>query len=136
MTEFAIELDVRWGDMDSFGHVNNAAFLSYLEQVRTLWLKRVGCGLDDAESGPVVANINLNYRQVLNWPERLKVTLKPESPGRSSMKLQSEILSVVGEQDVQPTLYADGTVTIVWIDKKTGESVPLPNAIRQQAASE
>ncbi|MEM7053670.1 MAG: thioesterase family protein [Pseudomonadota bacterium] len=136
MSEFSIELDVRWGDMDAFGHVNNAAYLSYLEQVRTLWLKHVGCGLNDFDSGPVVANINLNYRQVLNWPERLKVTLRPESPGRSSMKLHSEILAVAEEKGARPMLYADGTVTIVWIDKKTGESVPLPSAIRQQAADD
>lgn len=136
MTEFAIELDVRWSDMDSFGHVNNAIYLVYLEQCRSAWLGSLSCGWDQPEAGPVVANININYRRALHWPARLKVTLKPESPGRSSIKLHSEILSVVGEQDVQPTLYADGTVTIVWIDKKTGESVPLPGVIRQQAATQ
>ncbi|MEM1082257.1 MAG: thioesterase family protein [Pseudomonadota bacterium] len=133
MAEFSTELDVRWGDLDDFGHVNNAVYLSYLEQVRTLWLDSIGLDLSGDETGPVVANINLNYRQVLNWPSRIRITLVPQSPGRSSMKLNSEILSVESDQDVQPTLYADGTVTIVWIDKVSGDSVPLPNVIREQA---
>ena len=43
MTEFSIALDVRWGDVDSFGHVNNAAFLAYLEQCRSEWMNSVPC---------------------------------------------------------------------------------------------
>ena len=136
MSEFAIEMDVRWGDVDSFGHVNNAVYLTYLEQVRTLWLENIGCELENPESGPVVANVNLNYRQVLNWPGRIEVTLKPDSPGRSSMKLHSEIRGISDDKDVQPPLYADGTVTVVWVDKKTGESMPLPSKVRAQSASE
>jgi len=135
MAEFSTELDVRWGDLDGFGHVNNAVYLTYLEQVRTLWMESVGCGLGDDDSGPVVANVNLNYRQVMNWPQRIRITLKPELPGRSSLKLNNEILSVVDDQDVQPTLFADGTITIVWIDKSSGEPVPLPSVIRNQADS-
>ena len=93
----------------------------------------VPCHWQDGESGPVVANVNINYRRPAHWPERLVVTLKPESPGRSSIKLHSEIRSKPGAKDAEPVRYADATVTLVWIDRASGESVPLPAGIRELA---
>ncbi|GAB4179114.1 MAG: thioesterase family protein [Wenzhouxiangellaceae bacterium] len=130
MSQLAIEIDVQWGDQDAFGHVNSATFLRYLEEVRCRWMDSVPSHWQDGETGPVVANININYRRQLRWPERVRVTLKPVSPGRSSIKLESEISSADGDA---PVLYADAVVTLVWIDRKTGEPVPLPGVIRQLA---
>lgn len=131
MSEFRILLDVRWGDVDSFGHVNNAVFLAYLEQSRSEWMDSVPCHWQEGEAGPVVANVNINYRRPIHWPARIAVTLKPDSPGRSSIKLHSEIRSAPEGEKKESKLYADAIVTLVWIDKKSGESVPLPTSIRE-----
>ena len=40
-TVFEIEMDVRWGDMDAFNHVNNASYLRYIEEARVLWFKEI-----------------------------------------------------------------------------------------------
>lgn len=133
MTDFSIEIDVRWGDVDSFGHVNNAVFLAFLEEVRSRWMETVPCHWQEGETGPVVANININYRRPLHWPQRVRVTLKPDSPGRSSIKLHSEIRSVAENKESDAVLFADAAVTLVWIDKDSGESVPLPTSIRELA---
>lgn len=133
MSEFSIELDVRWGDVDSFGHVNNATFLAYLEECRSRWMDSVPCHWQEGDSGPVVANVNINYRRPLHWPRRIVVTLKPDSPGRSSIKLHSEVRAAEAKsgRKESPPLYADATVTLVWIDKSSGESVPLPSPLRE-----
>ena len=131
MSEFRVELDVRWGDVDSFGHVNNAVFLAYLEECRSKWMSSVPSHWQEGEAGPIVANVNINYRRPIYWPARIAVTLKPDSPGRSSIKLQSEIRSVPATDGQKPVLYADSSVTLVWIDKNTGDSVPLPTSIRE-----
>ncbi|MDT8450016.1 MAG: thioesterase family protein [Wenzhouxiangellaceae bacterium] len=131
MSEFSVEIDVRWGDVDSFGHVNNAVFLAYLEECRSQWMSSVPCHWQEADNGPIVANVNINYRRPIHWPQRLEVTLKPASPGRSSIKLESEIRSLPRSDKEKPVLFADSTVTLVWIDKKSGEPVPLPSAIRE-----
>jgi len=133
MSEFSVTLDIRWGDVDSFGHVNNAVFLAYLEQCRSEWMNSVPSHWQEGETGPVVANVNINYRRPLHWPGKVVVTLKPASPGRSSIKLESEIREVAGSENKDPPLIADATVTLVWIDKKSGESVPLPSAMRNLA---
>ena len=135
MSEFSIEIDVRWGDLDGFGHVNSAIYLSYLEQCRCSWMSSVPSHWQDGDTGPVVANVNINYRRQLHWPERIMVTLKPASPGRSSIKLESEIRSPVTDDKSKPVVYADATVTLVWIDRKTGDAVPLPAVIRELGGS-
>jgi acyl-CoA thioester hydrolase len=130
MPEFTIQLPVRWGDIDSFGHVSNAVYLRYLEECRAVWMESVPSHWQGAEAGPVVANININYRRPLFWPQDIEVTLKPLSPGRSSIKLEHEVRGLSRESK-EPELFADATCTLVWIDKKSGEAVPLPTSIRE-----
>ncbi len=130
MSEFTIKLPVRWGDMDAFGHVSNVVFLRYLEEVRAQWMESVPSHWQGEESGPVVANININYRQPLHWPAEIEISLKPLSPGRSSIKLEHEVRGT-GRNGEQSELFADATCTLVWIDKKTGEPVPLPGSVRE-----
>ena len=133
MSNFNIELTVRWGDLDAFNHVSNVTFLRYLEECRARWMESVPCHWQDGDSGPVVANININYRSPVLWPACVSVSLKPLSPGRSSIKIEHEIRSLPRKEGEQGALHADATVTLVWIDKKSSESVPLPVSIRQLA---
>ena len=37
---FKHSIKTRWKDLDAFGHVNNAVFLSYVEDARVLFFKR------------------------------------------------------------------------------------------------
>lgn len=133
MSVFRIQLDVRWGDLDAFGHVSNVSFLRYIEQCRAAWLESVPSHWQDGEAGPVLANINFNYRRPLLWPARIEISLKPHSPGRSSIRLEHEVhtLNAEGERE---DLHADGTTTLVWVEWKKGESIPLPTVLRELAA--
>lgn len=135
MSTFKIKCAVRWGDMDSFGHVSNVVFLRYLEECRSQWMESVPSHWQGREAGPVVANININFRRPLRWPAEVEVTLVPLSPGRSSVKLEHEIRSLETDDD-NGVLYADATSTLVWIDKKSGEPVPLPTSIRELGQGE
>jgi acyl-CoA thioester hydrolase len=130
MSEFKIQLPVRWGDMDKFGHVSNVVYLRYIEDCRAQWMDSVPSHWQGSEAGPVVANININFRRPMYWPETVEITLNPLSPGRSSIKLEHEIRSVP-EDGGEVTVFADATCTLVWIDKKSGEPVPLPASIRE-----
>lgn len=132
MTEFSIILPVRWGDMDSFGHVSNVVYLRYIEDCRAHWMEQLASRWQAGETGPVVANININYRRPLYWPGEIEVTLKPGEPGRSSIRIEHLIRSrSESDQTGQATLYADASCTLVWINKATGKSVPLPDSLRE-----
>ena len=121
-----IPMSVRWRDMDAMGHVNNAKYVSYLEEARVRWLVTVpGISLQD-RIAPVVAATNVNYRAPIVWPNDIVVELFVERLGNSSVTIGHRI---VGGKDGN-TLYSDGNVVVVWMDTQTGRSAPLPEAVR------
>ena len=121
-----VAISVRWGDMDSFKHVNNAQYLRYLEEARVQWLASIpGITLGDRIS-PVLASSNVNYRKSIKWPSDVVVELSIERIGNSSLTMGNRMLDA-GDASV---VYSDGSVVMVWIDTQTGKSVPLPEAVR------
>jgi acyl-CoA thioester hydrolase len=64
---------MRWSDMDAFRHINNSAYLTYLEQAR------VAMFFDRHESfrtGTVIARHEINYhRPIVYHPEPLRLEL-------------------------------------------------------------
>ncbi|KGI77922.1 acyl-CoA thioesterase [Oleiagrimonas soli] len=123
---FTAPIEVRWRDLDAFNHVNNAMYLTYLEQARLDWLQHLPDDWMDAHAKPVMAASELNYRAPIHWPAQVEVQLFCERLGNSSMTLGHRI---VDGKDGR--LYCDGRVTLVWIDPAKGTSVALPAAIRE-----
>jgi acyl-CoA thioester hydrolase len=124
LAEFPITL--RWRDQDAFNHVNNATFLTYLEEARLHWLSVRATGWQKEVARPVMAAVTLNYRRQLIWPGEIVVQLFCERIGNSSLTLAHRI---VDARDAS-LVYNDGSVVMVWIDPVTGKSAPLPEVIR------
>ena len=127
---FVASINVRWRDLDAFNHVNNADYLTYLEESRLQWLQHVRDWFSET-SMPVLAASTLNYRQPIAWPAALRVELRCGRLGNSSMTLAHRIV----DADDSSRLYCDGHVVIVWMNPATGKPVPLPAAIRAAATS-
>lgn len=126
-----VPMAVRWGDLDAFNHVNNAAFLVYAQEARLAWLAGIEGAWFDETMMPVVAAAQVNYRRQLAWPARIAVELATKRIGNSSVRIAHRI---VDEHDAA-LVYADGDVVMVWIDPASGRSVPLPPAIRAACQS-
>ncbi len=125
-----VPISVRWRDMDAMGHVNNAKYVSYLEEARVRWMQGVeGVSLAD-RIAPVVANTNINYRLPIIWPNDIVVELFVERLGNSSVTIGHRIL----DQQDESKLYSDGHVVVVWMDTQTGRSAPLPEAVRKASS--
>ncbi|KQR18425.1 thioesterase family protein [Xanthomonas nasturtii] len=121
-----IPISVRWRDMDSMGHVNNAKYISYLEEARVRWMLGVqGVSMTD-RIAPVVAATNVNYKRPLVWPNDITVELFVERLGSSSITIGHRIV----DQKDEGVLYSDGNVVVVWIDTQTGKSAALPEPVR------
>jgi acyl-CoA thioester hydrolase len=125
---FVAEVTVRWGDVDAFQHVNNAAYLVYLEEARLQWMQHVGDWHTET-SAPVLAASELNYRRPITWPTRLHVELRCERIGTSSMTVQHRLV----DADQTDRLFSDGNVVLVWMDTTSGKPLPLPTSVRAAA---
>lgn len=122
-----VPMTVRWGDMDAFGHVNNATYATYVEEARLRWFETLAGGWHDADIGPVVAAQHINYRLPIEWPADITVALSTERVGNSSLTLGFRIHAAGNPQRA----YADGTTVLVWMDRRSGRSMALPQPVRE-----
>jgi acyl-CoA thioester hydrolase len=122
---FRMPMALRWRDLDAFNHVNNATFLTYLEEARIRWFASLdGPWLTDAIA-PLMAAVQVNYRKPIDYPAEISVELTAERVGNTSLTLGHRIVGADGTP-----LYADGHTVLVWICRSSGRPVALPDSIR------
>lgn len=85
-----VEVQMRWGDMDAQGHVNNAAYVIYLEDARTRFLERGPKHLLD--DGIVVVSHQVEYRAPIMFSaEPLQIAMGCTHVGGARIELAYEI---------------------------------------------
>lgn len=119
-------IQVRFADLDVNRHVNNVAYFTFMEQARIDWLKRMDLQTTAQGEGPVVAQTSCNYRKAIPWVNAIDVRVYAGPAGRSSFPTYYEIASA---EDAD-TLYADGQAIMVWTDRSSGKSRPVPDRLR------
>jgi acyl-CoA thioester hydrolase len=113
------DVEIRWRDLDAFGHVNHVVFLTYLEEVRDEWLVRV---LADPQAGWqfVVARVEVDYRRELRLEDDVVVcSCELERIGTSSVTTRETVALRGGG------LSAEGRAVLVARDDETGRSRSL-----------
>lgn len=128
---FSYSMDVRWRELDALGHVNNAQYLSYVEETRVQWFNAMQNNWQESLSAPIVAGIHVDFRKPLHWPERITVHLFATKKGTKSVTIGHHIISAK-----QPDLiYAEGYTVLVWVNKN-GETTTLPEYVSQLFSAE
>ena len=84
-------LPVRFRDTDAMGHVNNAVYLTYLEQGRVAYLKRVLGMVKPAEFGIIVARIEIDYRSPAEIDDELLIGTRVIRLGGASFDMDYKI---------------------------------------------
>ncbi|GAA0530614.1 thioesterase family protein [Paractinoplanes ferrugineus] len=77
MTKFVHDVPVRWSDMDAYGHVNNARFLTLYEEARVemFFLGARKHGLGSFEEGIVIARHEIDYLRPVNYGEPVRIEM-------------------------------------------------------------
>ena len=108
---------VRWDDIDAFGHVNNAKYLTYIQEARFLWSPLVEM---------VVAKAEVDYLVPIYVGGRFyDITLWVEQIGNSSFTLGYE---VIGDNGV---VHAKVKTVQVAVSMETKKSRPLTDSERE-----
>src|SRR3989304_6340773 len=105
--------------MDAYGHVNNAVYLTYLEEARDAWVQRTLAAVTDTWDF-VLARVAIDFRSELTQgDEAVLVRCSLDSIGRASIRTRAGIVKLDG------TLSASAESVIVPRDRKAGRSRPL-----------
>ncbi|GAB2559411.1 acyl-CoA thioesterase [Leucobacter ruminantium] len=128
MARTHIDLELRWGDQDAYGHVNNVAYARFLEEarVRTFWLgsgrERTGMERHFREDAPggqkmLVAGQQIEFLRVLEYSERpITIELWIGKLGGSSLEVHYEIID---GSAAERTVVARAITTVVTVDGQT-----------------
>jgi len=109
---------IRYADTDRQGHVNNAAFSTFLETGRVEFLYDPQNPLAAENAAFVIADLNLKFRSEVNWPGRIDIGTGVSRVGNSSLTLYQALF-----QDGQCVATAE--TVIVQMDERTRKSHPL-----------
>ena len=125
---FTHRLDVRFRDCDPLGHVNNAVYLTYLEQARfTHWRALWGFGgaEDPGMPGVILAHAEVDFRSPARYGDELEVSIGLAAVGRTSFTYEYSIVGTDGR------VVATARTVQVMYDYAAAKPVPIPDAIRR-----
>ena len=123
--DFIHEERVRFRDLDPMGHVNNAVFLTYLEQARVAFFSEMGAATGLEEMNMIVARVEIDYKAPVRLGQEVEISVRASRFGTKSFDLDYE-LRVEGE------LVAEAKSVQVAYDYGRREPVPVPAAWREK----
>jgi len=111
-----IELDIRYRDLDTLGHVNNAVYLTYFEYARLKIFHDWFTG--EIEPDFVIVRAEVDYKKPI-FIGVVEVDAKVSRIGNTSFTLEYEIANENGE------VCASGRTVQVMVDPKSGEKMQI-----------
>ncbi|HEY9547413.1 MAG TPA: thioesterase family protein [Solimonas sp.] len=114
---------VRFNDLDLLGHVNNIAYVVYVETGRASFLRSIGMFELDDRRQTVIARFEIDYRREVAYPADLRVGVRVLAIGNSSFQIGVGIFS--GE-----TCVATARNAIVRWDRERHAAVALDDGER------
>jgi len=121
-------VQIRWGDMDAMGHVNNAAFLTYLETAREPFFEQV---VGDALMQFALRRVEIDYLSQLRHADReARVSVELADVGTTSLRTR-EVMTAASDGRV----VAEALAVLVHLDETGLRPAPLPERLRERLAT-
>ena len=131
LADFRVVIDqpVAWGDMDSFGHVNNVVYFRYFENARVEYFRRIGWWdyLSESGIGPIVGATQARFRRPVKYPDTLRAGAKVVSFGTDRFTVRHLLVSRTSGE-----LVTEGDAVVVCIDYRANAKVTVPDELRKR----
>lgn len=134
--ETILEIRIDWGDMDLYGHINNVAFMKYIQTGRIAFWESLGLAskpLPESEGageetgfGFVLASTHCDFKANLFYPGTVKIKTELEKVGNTSITLIHTLWNDAGEIAAHGK---DVLVTFDYIDRK---KIAVPGWVRER----
>jgi len=123
-----LELPVRWGDADVYGHINNVSFVRYVESGRVSYVEDVmklslTANMDAAW---VLADIQCSFLQQVEYPTLLEICTRVKKLGTKSITLETGLYR---QGESEPVL--SSVAVMVWFDFKAQKAAAIPDDQRE-----
>ena len=121
---------VRFRDVDAWGHVNNAVYLTYCEDARMAYLIDLGVvsGIDDATM--ILARAEIDFRSPVRVGEELEIGVRTARVGTKSFDLEYEVLA-----GPPVRLAAESRSVLVAYDYDRRRAMEIPATWRERLAA-
>lgn len=121
-------ITIRYGDLDPQGHVNNAAFITYLEHARVSYIRQLGLwdGVSFLEIGFILARIEMDYREPILLTDLVEVGVRVSRLGNKSLVMEY----LIKERD-SGRVFAKGKTIQVAYDYQAKSTIPLKDFWRE-----
>jgi len=126
-------IEVRYGDLDPQGHVNNAKHLTYFEQARIAYFIKLGLFTKDQsfmDIGVILADIHITYLEPVYYGQNIKVGVHISKLGNKSMTWEQNIV----DADTEKVL-AKGEVIMVTYDYHAEKTISIPQDWREKISA-
>jgi len=126
-------IEVRYGDLDPQGHVNNAKYLTYFEQARLAYWIQMGLFTKDQsfmELGIILADVHITFLEPVYYGQNIKVGVRVSKLGNKSMAWEQNIVDADTGKEL-----AKGEVIVVAYDYKEERTIPIPQEWREKIST-
>ncbi len=123
-------IEVRYGDLDPQGHVNNAKHLTYFEQARVAYMINLGLFTKDQsfmKIGVIVADVHIAYLAPVYFRQDIKVGVRTAKLGNKSMTLEQNVMDTETGKEL-----SKGELVIVTYDYEIERTISIPQEWREK----
>ena len=115
---------VRFRDLDSLGHMNNAVYATFVEQARIAFLSPQGADVENM----ILARLEIDFRAPVEFGETVEISVQPTRVGTKSFDL--EYVMRAAERVV-----AEAKTVLVAYDYAEARSVEIPDEWKERLAA-
>jgi acyl-CoA thioester hydrolase len=116
-------IEVRYGDLDPQGHLNNAKYLTFMEQARISYIKHLGLweGGSFMDIGIILADVHIVFKSSIEFGQPVSVGVRISSIGNKSLNMEYRI-----EDSRTGDVLSTGSSVLVAYDYRRQETIPVP----------
>ncbi len=127
--KFKTPIYIRFSDLDGFGHVNNAVYLTYFEIARTNYWRHI-IQWDWKETNIILGKSEVSYLKPIKLYDQVFCYVRTSRIGNSSFDMDYIIVKVTetGEEQICTT----GQTVCVHYDYRSYKSIPIPEGEKRK----
>lgn len=129
---YQIPIEVRFADLDALGHLNNAKYLTYVEQIRILYIRDI-CerrGGSWESLGMILARTEIDYLLPIAFEHNVFAYCKVSRIGGKSFDMEY-LLTRQGDNSDEEVAARVKTVMVAY-DYARDSTIPVPDDWRER----